>query len=50
MDEVGLRMLALAIAGVGTAAVSAWLHINDKDGDGWALMAFFLIIASCSQY
>lgn len=32
--------------GLGLAAISAWLAIKDKDGSGWALLAFVLIVTS----
>jgi hypothetical protein len=37
MDNV--RIGILAAFGVGLAAVSAWMHIKDKDGSGWGLAA-----------
>jgi hypothetical protein len=42
------RTLALGIIGVGIAAISAYLHVNDKDGSGWGLVAFCFLVSSCS--
>lgn len=36
--------IAKSIIVVGLAAVSAWLHIKDKDGSGWALLALLVLI------
>lgn len=36
------------VLGLGLAAISAWLAINNKDGSGWGLLAFLLIVTSCS--
>ena len=42
-----MTQIALAIAGVGCAAVSVWACIKSKGeiGAGWALIAFFLLIS-----
>ena len=37
------------LMGVGIAAVSAYLHVNGKDGAGWGIVAFILIVTSCSN-
>ena len=45
-------MIGAAIVGavgVSLVAISAWLHVKGKGGDGWAVVAFFLIIASCQK-
>jgi len=48
----GNEMLGAYVAGalgLGIATISAWLHIRGKDGSGWALVAFLLIVTSCSR-
>lgn len=45
-------MIGAAIVGalgLGVAALSAWLTIRGRDGSGWAILAFFLIVTSCSH-
>lgn len=37
----------IGLLGLGLAAISAWLHVKGKDGGGWAVLAFLLIVASC---
>ena len=45
---IGLYTMAIyGVMAVGIAAVSAYLHVNGKDGSGWAIVAFFLVLASC---
>lgn len=39
----------LGAIGVAIAAISAWLRINNKDGSGWAILAFCLLVTSCQQ-
>jgi hypothetical protein len=39
----------VGVLGLGLAVLSAWLHIKNKDGSGWGLMAFILIVTSCSK-
>jgi hypothetical protein len=34
-----IRLGIVAFMGVGMAAVSAWLHIHDRDGEGWGIVA-----------
>jgi len=34
--------------GIAVLLVSAWLSVKGEDGDGWALLAFLLIVTSCS--
>lgn len=45
-------MIGAAIVGVlglGVAGISAWLHVRGRDGSGWGIVAFFLIVTSCSH-
>ncbi len=45
-------MMAAAIIGtlgLGVLGVSAWLHVHEKDGSGWGLVALILIVTSCSK-
>lgn len=49
MDPTAQRMAVLFLIGGIIAAISAWLHINGKDGSGWGVVAFFLIVGGCSQ-
>ena len=37
------------VLGLGLAVVSAWLAVKGRDGSGWALVAFCLIVTSCSR-
>ena len=43
-----MQTLGLGFAAVGLAAVSAYLHVNNKGGAGWALLAFCALLGSCS--
>lgn len=43
-----MATLGLGMTAVGLAAVSAYLHVHDKDGAGWAVLAFFALLGSCS--
>lgn len=38
-----------AVLALGVLAISAWLHINGKDGGGWGVLAVILIMVSCSR-
>ncbi len=48
MGIVNQKILIYGILGVLLAGVSAWMHINDKDGSGWGFIAFLLFLQSCS--
>ena len=37
------------VLGLGVLGFSVWLHINNKDGSGWGMMAFCLLVVSCSR-
>jgi len=39
----------LILLALGVLIVSAWMHINEKDGSGWGFVALCLIIASCNS-
>ena len=41
--------IILGVLGLGVAALSVWLHINNKDGFGWGFVAFCLIVTSCDR-
>ncbi len=50
MDIIAQRMLVLGGVGVAIAILSIWLHINNKDGSGWAVLAVLLLLSSCGQH
>jgi hypothetical protein len=49
MDISVQKMIVLAVVGCMLAGISAWVHINDRDGSGWALLAFCFLVTSCQQ-
>lgn len=44
ISAIILGMLALGVGGL-----SVWMHTHDKDGSGWGMLAFFLIVSSCTK-
>jgi len=44
-----IASIITGVLGLGVAAISAWMHIRNKDGSGWGLMAFILIVTSCTH-
>jgi hypothetical protein len=49
MDPIAQRMVVMYATGAVIAGISAWMHVNGKDGSGWGIVAFFLIVGGCSQ-
>ena len=47
MEIIGIYVSGLL--GILVAAISAWLHVNGKDGSGWAVLATCLIVTSCMR-
>lgn len=41
--------IIVGVMGLSVAVLSAWLHVEGKDGSGWGLFAFLLIVTSCSH-
>lgn len=39
--------LVPGILGLGLAFLSGWMHVRGRGGDGWAVIAFCLIVTSC---
>lgn len=39
----------VGVLGLVVLAISAYLHVNDKDGSEWGFVALLLIIHSCSK-
>lgn len=45
-------MIGAVIAGalgLGVAGLACWLHVRGRDGSGWGLLAFCLIVTSCMR-
>ena len=42
-----MEVMGLGLTGAAVAAVSAWLHINGKDGSGWAVVAVLTLLTTC---
>lgn len=42
-------VLVPAAMGVALAVLSGWMHVRGRGGDGWAVIAFCLIVTSCSR-
>lgn len=49
MTAAHISAAILGAVAVGLAAVSAWLAVRGKGGDGWALLAFLCLLQSCSK-
>jgi hypothetical protein len=49
MDTKMTGTVILTCLALGVLTVSAWMHINDKDGSGWGIVALCLIIYSCNR-
>jgi hypothetical protein len=41
------KAIILSALALGVLTVSAWMHIKNKDGSGWGVVALILILASC---
>lgn len=39
----------LGVIGLTLALLNALLVINNKDGSGWGLLAFFFLLSSCAK-
>lgn len=48
MDHKQISAAITGLLGLGIGAISAYLTVKGKDGDGWAFIAALLILTSCS--
>lgn len=49
-DTTVLRMFALGLTAVGIAACGVYQQSKGHDGSGWGVVAFCLVVATCSQH